>query len=498
MALEDEEGQVRSIALENAQRVERELADERERLRITLASIGDAVISTDAEGRVTFLNGVAEALTGWPQAEAAGRPLPEVFHIVNEQTRRPVENPALRALREGAIVGLANHTVLDRPGRDRAAHRRQRRAHPGRARAPRSGAVLVFRDVTERKRAEEAQARLAAIVESSEDAIVSKTLDGVIRSWNAGAERLFGYTAEEAVGRPITLIIPPERLDEERDDPGPAPPRRAGRALRDRARRQGRPAARHLAHRLPDPGRRRAASSGRRRSPATSPTGSGRSGAAGERRAARVHGAARPRPRQSLARRRRGRWRRPPGLLAEHLRRQRLRLRRGRGRGDLRHHRRLHARRAQHRGALAGGGVRRRVRAADAGQRALRHRRRRRRLARRPPTSRRTATEHPGGRSACRFTRTAASPPRWRCTRSGRATGRRWRSSWCATVVGRSWESIERTRVTRGLQRGRPIAWRWRSAAASLGDWSWTSRHRPGDAVAARRRDTATFRRART
>ena len=79
------------------------------------------------------------------------------------------------------------------------------------------GAVLVFRDVTERKRAEETRAFLAAIVESSDDAIVSKTLDGIIRSWNAGAERLFGYTAEEAVGQPITLIIPPERQDEEQE-----------------------------------------------------------------------------------------------------------------------------------------------------------------------------------------------------------------------------------------------------------------------------------------
>src|SRR5262249_55508386 len=78
------------------------------------------------------------------------------------------------------------------------------------------GAVLVFRDVTERKRAEDVRARLAAIVESSEDAIVSKTLDGMIRSWNAGAQRLFGYWEQEGVGRPITLIIPPERQDEER------------------------------------------------------------------------------------------------------------------------------------------------------------------------------------------------------------------------------------------------------------------------------------------
>ncbi len=78
------------------------------------------------------------------------------------------------------------------------------------------GTVLVFRDVTERKLADQTHGLLAAIVESSQDAIVSKTLDGVIRSWNAGAERLFGYTAAEAVGQSITLIIPPDRLDEER------------------------------------------------------------------------------------------------------------------------------------------------------------------------------------------------------------------------------------------------------------------------------------------
>ena len=220
---DDEERRLRSVALQNAnaillarQRAERELAAERERLRITLASIGDAVISTDAEGRVTYLNGVAEALTGWTQAEAAGQPLPDVFRIVNEQTRQPAENPALKALREGVVVGLANHTVLiardgtEWPIDDSAAPMRDESGAP-------VGVVLVFRDVTERRRAEEAQVRLAAIVESSQDAIISKTLDSVIRTWNAGAERIFGYRAEEAVGRPITLLIPPERLNEEQE-----------------------------------------------------------------------------------------------------------------------------------------------------------------------------------------------------------------------------------------------------------------------------------------
>jgi PAS domain S-box-containing protein len=218
---DEEERRLRSVALQNAnaillarQRAERELAAEREELRITLASIGDAVISTDAEGRVKYLNRVAEALTGWTQGEAAGRPLPEVFHIVNEYTRQPAENPALKALREGVVVGLANHTVLiardgtARPIDDSAAPMLDESGTP-------MGVVLVFRDVTERRRAEEDQARLAAIVESSQDAIVSKTLEGVIRTWNAGAERIFGYTAAEAVGRSITILIPPDRLDEE-------------------------------------------------------------------------------------------------------------------------------------------------------------------------------------------------------------------------------------------------------------------------------------------
>src|SRR5919197_694467 len=83
-----------------------------EQFRVTLNSIGDAVIATDAQGKVTFMNRVAETLTGWPYEEASGRVLDQVFKIVNDQTRQTVENPALRALEQGLLVGLANHSVL--------------------------------------------------------------------------------------------------------------------------------------------------------------------------------------------------------------------------------------------------------------------------------------------------------------------------------------------------------------------------------------------------
>ena len=220
---DEEEELLRGAALQNARainvarhRAERELAKERERLQITLASIGDGVISTDVEGRVTFLNGVAEALTGWTQAEAAGLPLVEVFHIINEHTRRPAENPALRALRDGVVVELANHTVLiardgrERPIDDSAAPIRDENGAP-------VGAILVFRDVTDRRHAEVVHARLAAIVESTGETILSTSLDCVIQTWNPAAERLFGYSAAEAIGRQTALIIPTERLGEERE-----------------------------------------------------------------------------------------------------------------------------------------------------------------------------------------------------------------------------------------------------------------------------------------
>lgn len=195
--------------------------ERREVFRVTLRSIGDAVITTDIHGCITYLNEVAELLTGWSHTDALGKPLEQVFQIVNEVTRQPVGSPATRALREGVVVGLANHTVLIKkdgsecPIDDSAAPIRNEQGHV-------SGCVLIFRDVTAQRLLERDKANqfltarlLASIVESSNDAIIGKTLDGVIQSWNAGAERLFGYTRDEAVGRHISLIIPQARLAEE-------------------------------------------------------------------------------------------------------------------------------------------------------------------------------------------------------------------------------------------------------------------------------------------
>jgi len=342
----------RGAVLASAMAGEREramdqLAAEKDRLAVTLRSIGDAVIATDEAGRITVFNAVAEALTGYRSGEAVGRPLSEVFHIVNEETRQPAVSPADRVLKESIVVGLANHTALisrdgtERPIADSGAPIRdskgiisgvvlvfrdeteQRRAlaereklsaqrglalksarlgswqydplaqvahfdercqvilgisgpehsrdeilgwmHPedlqrvgselgaalapvaskpywaehriirpdGRVRWVETHGLPVFEgtgparratslvgtlaDITDRKVAEEAQTRLASIVESSDDAIISKDLQGTIVTWNAAAERLLGYTADEVVGQSIEVIVPPERRNEEEE-----------------------------------------------------------------------------------------------------------------------------------------------------------------------------------------------------------------------------------------------------------------------------------------
>ena len=312
-----------------------------ERMRTTLASIGDAVVTTDAEQKITNLNPVAESLTGWSCEEAIGKHLDEVFQILSETTRKPVTNPATRALREGIVVGLANHTLLVRrdgsevPIDDSAAPIRltdgtitgcvlvfrdvsERREHEGRllwseqmfrntfdyapvgiAHMALDGALLrvndklceilgftrdelqsftnqaithpldlkndegfagkllsgvlptasyekrfiskfgevvwvnttvtpirdgnqepeyflaIIEDIREWRAAEETRIRMAAIIDSSNDAIIGKTFEGIVTSWNPAAERLFGYTESEMIGQTILKIVPEQNREEE-------------------------------------------------------------------------------------------------------------------------------------------------------------------------------------------------------------------------------------------------------------------------------------------
>jgi PAS domain S-box-containing protein len=140
----------RDKALDDANTRGRELQEQKDLLSVTLASIGDCVLVADPVGRITFMNGVAEKVTGWTLDEATGRPTGEVFRILNEQTREPVENPVEKVMKSGVIVGLANHTLLVRkdgseiPIDDSGAPIRD---PDGATR----GVVLVFRDFSEHR-----------------------------------------------------------------------------------------------------------------------------------------------------------------------------------------------------------------------------------------------------------------------------------------------------------------------------------------------------------
>jgi PAS domain S-box-containing protein len=174
-----------------------------------LTSVGDGVIAADADGHVTFLNAAAEFLTGWAASEAVGKHVVEVIPIEGVAG----EHPATAALRAGGDVSLGRSAALvERSRRHRPidGHAAPIRASEGRP----AGTVLVFRDAAERRHAEEAASELAAVVASSHDAIICRGADDRITSWNPGAERLFGYTETEAVGRPIAMLLPPDRTDE--------------------------------------------------------------------------------------------------------------------------------------------------------------------------------------------------------------------------------------------------------------------------------------------
>ncbi len=186
----------REIARRTA--AETALHEKSESLQVTLASIGDAVIATDPHGSVTFLNPVAESLTGWRQDEAVGQSIDRIFPIINEKTRRPVEGPVSRVIREGTIIGLANHTLLlsrdgtERPIDDSGAPIRDSRGEI-------LGAVLVFRDMSGRRQAEERtranEERLRLALEAGHMGTWDWNTQTNQVIWSSGLESIHGLAA---------------------------------------------------------------------------------------------------------------------------------------------------------------------------------------------------------------------------------------------------------------------------------------------------------------
>ncbi len=177
-----------------------------EKLSVTLNSIGDAVIATDAQGCITLLNPLAEKLTGWTQAEAAGHPVDEVFHIIHKETRLPTPIPVMDTLNKGIIHGLANHTVVIARGgsecdiADSCTPIRDRDGYV-------IGAVLVFRDVTGEYAIQQAlrdqQFYTRSLIESNIDALTTTDPAGIITDVNQQMMALTGCMRDELIGTPF-------------------------------------------------------------------------------------------------------------------------------------------------------------------------------------------------------------------------------------------------------------------------------------------------------
>lgn len=189
---------------------ESKLRENEESLFITLQSIGDGVIATDNDGRVTRMNKTAEILTGWTILEAKGKVLTEVFHIINAQTKNTVENPVHLVLKSGQIHGLANHTVLiSRKGKeyqiaDSAAPIRDKQGNI-------RGVILVFSDVTEKYAMEneilENEKKFRSYIENAPDGIFVVNPEGYYQDVNTAASKLLGYSREELLKMHASQIV---------------------------------------------------------------------------------------------------------------------------------------------------------------------------------------------------------------------------------------------------------------------------------------------------
>ncbi|HHA19324.1 MAG TPA: PAS domain S-box protein, partial [Methylophaga sp.] len=180
-------------------------------LSTTLKSIGDAVIAADMKGHVTFLNPVAENLTGWKHEDAIGKPVNKIFNIINEETGKLAENPVEKVLREGIIVGLANHTALI--AKDGTKYSIDDSGAPiiddkGNI----VGVVLVFHDITERKKAEERLQLLSSIAKQTSEGMALMDLDGNLQFVNSAFAEMHGYSPEELLGKNLSIFHTPEQM----------------------------------------------------------------------------------------------------------------------------------------------------------------------------------------------------------------------------------------------------------------------------------------------
>ena len=186
--------------------IEESLAAEKERLSVTLRSIGDGVITTDTDGTVVLINKVAEQLTGWLQEEAVGNPLHQVFHIVNEKTHLPVENPVDKVMRMGVVVGLGNDTMLiARDGTERVI------ADSGSPIRDRNsniiGIVLVFRDITEKQKVEQELLRTQKLDSLGNLAGgIAHDFNNILTAVLSNANLAKMYTKEDEVTEKLTVI----------------------------------------------------------------------------------------------------------------------------------------------------------------------------------------------------------------------------------------------------------------------------------------------------
>jgi PAS domain S-box-containing protein len=184
----------------NVEKLGTKLLQSEERWTATLGSIGEAVIATDSEGRVTFLNPVASALTGWPSEEAQNKPVGDVFKIVNEKSGMSADDEVLQVLEERHILTVANNVALiTRDGCEISVEHSAAPILAGKGKV--IGVVLVFRDVAARRQEQVATAEQASLIELTQDSALVIDMQGKILFWSRGAEAMLGYSKAQAVGK---------------------------------------------------------------------------------------------------------------------------------------------------------------------------------------------------------------------------------------------------------------------------------------------------------